>query len=191
MGTSMVESAYPGLFLARAVAFAAHAHAGHRRRGKAQEPYFNHLAEVAHLVAEATAGRDAHVIAAAYLHDTVEDVGVTAEELRAAFNDDVAALVLEVTDDKSLAKAERKRLQIVNAPHKSDRAKLIKLADKTSNLRALVLSPPDWPLARRREYVVWARAVAEGLSGANAYLESRFEEAADRAEAALRSPPSP
>ncbi|NWH08194.1 MAG: bifunctional (p)ppGpp synthetase/guanosine-3',5'-bis(diphosphate) 3'-pyrophosphohydrolase [Alphaproteobacteria bacterium] len=187
----MNDQAPHALFLARVVAFAASAHVGHRRRGLAQEPYFNHLAEVAQLVAEATGGRDINVIAAAYLHDTVEDVGVTADQLRAAFNDDVAALVLEVTDDKALPKAERKRLQVVNAPHKSERAKLIKLADKTSNLRALVLSPPDWPLERRQEYVDWARAVAAGLFGVNAALEELFFEAAGNADKAIRSLSSP
>ena len=62
-------------------------------------------------------------------------------------------IVLEVTDDKSLPKAERKRLQIEHAAHASPKAKLVKLADKIANLRDLVAGPPaDWGAERRQEY---------------------------------------
>ncbi|RME97259.1 MAG: HD domain-containing protein, partial [Alphaproteobacteria bacterium] len=110
----------------------------------------------------------------------------TLAELAELFNDDIAALVAEVSDDKSLPKAERKRLQVVTAPAKSQRAKILKLADKTSNLRALAESPPkDWSLERRRDYLQWARDVAAGLRGVNPWLEARFDEAAARLEALL------
>jgi (p)ppGpp synthase/HD superfamily hydrolase len=123
-----------------------------RRKGAAQEPYVTHLLEVAMLVAEATAGADPNLIVAALLHDTIKDQGVTREEIAAQFNDDVADLVVEVTDNKKLPKAERKQLQIKNAPKLTRRAKILKFADKISNLRSLATSPPaDWPMQRRIE----------------------------------------
>jgi GTP diphosphokinase / guanosine-3',5'-bis(diphosphate) 3'-diphosphatase len=77
--------------------------------------------------------------------DTVEDTGITALELVERFGLDVADLVVALTEDKSLPKAERKRLQIEHAPSMSVRAQIIKLADKISNLRAILTSPPaDW-----------------------------------------------
>jgi (p)ppGpp synthase/HD superfamily hydrolase len=82
------------------------------------------------------------------------------------FGQTVADIVGEVTDDKTLPKDERKRRQIESAPHKSREARLIKLADKTSNLRTIASSPAaDWSVKRRLEYVEWARAVVAGLRG--------------------------
>jgi guanosine-3',5'-bis(diphosphate) 3'-pyrophosphohydrolase len=167
------------LLLSRAWNFAAQRHATQRRKGKAQEPYVNHLAEVAELVANATDGQDANLVAAAVLHDTVEDTATLSTELASVFNSDIANLVAEVTDDKSLEKTVRKRLQVEHAATKSERAKIIKLADKTSNLRSLIKSPPDdWSLQRRREYLDWAIEVASGLRGTNGWLEDQFDEAA-------------
>ena len=133
---------HPLLALARAYHFAAARHVNQRRKGEAAEPYMNHLTEVAELVAEATRGADPEVIIAAVLHDTVEDTETTLEDVRAAFGERVAGLVAEVTDDKSLPKQTRKELQIEHAAHASRGAQIIKLADKTSNLRALASSPP-------------------------------------------------
>jgi guanosine-3',5'-bis(diphosphate) 3'-pyrophosphohydrolase len=175
------------LLIARAWNFSADRHAKQRRKGDAQEPYVNHLAEVAELVATATEGRDANLVAAAVLHDTVEDTATLPGELASIFNADVAELVAEVTDDKRLDKAERKRLQVEHALAKTARAKVLKLADKTSNLRSLVKSPPtDWSLERRREYLAWAKEVVQGLRGTNAWLEARFDEAAEQLERSLR-----
>jgi (p)ppGpp synthase/HD superfamily hydrolase len=165
------------VLLARAFHYACKCHAGQKRKGAAGEPYVNHLADVARRVAEATGGADTNLIAAALLHDTIEDVGVSREDLVIAFGEDVAALVVEVTDDTSLEKAERKQLQVVHAPNKSRRAKMLKLADKASNVRAMVASPPDWPDQRKREYADWAEAVAEGLRGANETLEIELDAA--------------
>jgi guanosine-3',5'-bis(diphosphate) 3'-pyrophosphohydrolase len=175
------------LLIARALNFSAERHAKQRRKGDAQEPYLNHLAEVAELVATATEGRDANLVAAAVLHDTVEDTATLPGELASIFNADVAGLVAEVTDDKRLDKAERKKLQVEHAAAISPRAKILKLADKTSNLRSLVKSPPaGWSLERRRDYLAWANAVAQGLRGANPWLEARFDEAAELLQRSLR-----
>jgi (p)ppGpp synthase/HD superfamily hydrolase len=164
------------LILTRAYDFAAQKHAMQRRKGVAAEPYVNHLTEVARLLAHATEGADIDLVAAGILHDTLEDTDTTREELELTFGIDVAGLVAEVTDDKSLANAERKRRQIETAPKKTPRARMIKLADKTSNLRALAFSPPaGWDLDRKREYFVWARDVAAGCRGVNAELEAMFD----------------
>lgn len=173
--------------LASAYARAAHWHSAQKRKGEAAEPYINHLAEVAELVAKATEGGDLPLVIAAVLHDAVEDAGVTAREIAVEFGEDVAALVLEVTDDKSLPKEERKRLQVETTPHKTSRAKMIKLADKTSNLRAICQSPPPWPLERQQAYLSWARAVVAGARGVNRILEDRFDQAARELEATLKA----
>src|SRR3954471_18908670 len=164
--------------VARALDYAAKKHVSQRRKGEAQEPYINHLAEVAHLLAEATGGKDANLVISGLLHDCIEDQGVTYEELVELFGVDVADLVRDVTDDKTLLKAERKRLQIVDTPQKSARAKMLKIADKTSNLRAMAVSPPSgWDEQRKRDYFAWALAVVAGCRGVNTFLEAKFDEA--------------
>ena len=169
----------------RAATTAARWHAAQKRKGAAAEPYVNHLLEVASMVAEA--GADADTITAALLHDAIEDQKICRHVIAAEFNERVAVLVEECTDDKSLAKEQRKSLQIETAASKSPQAKIIKLADKTSNLRAVASSPPaHWPIERRRAYVVWSRDVANaGLLGQSPLLDRYFEAAAAQAEAVL------
>jgi (p)ppGpp synthase/HD superfamily hydrolase len=170
----------------RAADMAARWHVHQRRKGIAQEPYINHLFEVASLVTEATGGSDPRVVIAALLHDAIEDQEVTADAIASEFGKHVADIVSEVTDDKSLAKAERKRKQVESAGHKSREAKLIKLADKTSNLRAVANSPAsDWSVERRLEYIEWAKSVVAGLRGTSPWLELQFDEAAARAMQSL------
>jgi (p)ppGpp synthase/HD superfamily hydrolase len=167
----------------KAAHFAAEKHSGQRRKGAAAETYINHLLEVAELVSSVLAEPDTSLVTAALLHDTIEDAGVAKEELIQAFGADVAELVVEVTDDKSLPKAERKRLQIVNAPKKSVRAQVIKLADKISNLRAILSSPPaDWSAERKREFFDWAKQVVDGLTAPNEMLKEEFERLYRQAE---------
>ncbi len=169
----------------RAAHAAARWHAKQRRKGADREPYINHLIEVAELVASSDAGED--VICAAFLHDAIEDQGIAAAEIAARFGPDVAGLVFEVTDDKSLPKAERKRLQVAHAPALSPGAKLLKLADKISNVRAVTQSPPaDWSKERRLDYIAFCRKVVEGLRGADPTLEALFDEAAAAADLAHR-----
>jgi GTP diphosphokinase / guanosine-3',5'-bis(diphosphate) 3'-diphosphatase len=171
----------------KAAEAAARWHAHQRRKGTAQEPYINHLLEVAALVAQATQGRDLNLVMAALLHDVIEDQEVPRELIAEAFGEDVAALVEEVTDDKTLDEAERKRLQVEHAPTRSDRAKLIKLADKASNLRGVAANRPlDWSVKRRLDYVAWGRNVVAGLRGVNPELEAEFDRAAAAAEASVK-----
>ena len=158
----------------RAEAFAARAHAGQTRKGAAGEPYVRHVIEVAEILATHGAPREA--VLAGYLHDTVEDTDVTPDTLIAEFGEAVAAIVAEATDDKSQPKETRKALQISHAVHRTEAAKQLKLADKISNLRAIMESPPsNWPHARRVEYVGWAGRVAVGLKGVNPALDALFE----------------
>lgn len=162
--------------LSRALLFAAKKHTDQRRKGERAEPYVNHLIEVVDLLATHTDGKDADLLAAGALHDTIEDTGTKYEELKKEFGENVADIVQECTDDKSLPKAERKRLQAENAPHKSDRAKMVKMADKISNLRSILDSPPpDWSLARKQEYFTWAKSVVDGCRGVNEGLEGEFD----------------
>ncbi|MFL6798567.1 MAG: HD domain-containing protein [Xanthobacteraceae bacterium] len=175
------------LLVLKAADAAARWHVHQKRKGVAQEPYINHLLEVAMLVADATGGSDPKLVVAALLHDAVEDSEVPRELIAQTFGEDVASLVMEVTDDKTLPKAQRKRKQIETAPGKSARAKVLKLADKTSNLRGIAATPPaDWSVKRKIEYVEWAKRVVAGLRGANAKLEAQFDEAAHAAEQTVR-----
>ncbi len=168
-----MNSELPLLF--RALEFAAHKHRDQRRKDVDATPYINHPIQLAGLLACEGCVTDASILAAAILHDTVEDTETTAAELEREFGVTIAALVMEVTDDKSLPKAERKRMQIEHAAHISHGAKLVKLADKICNVRDMNLSPPaDWDLTRRREYFDWASAVVEQLQGTNANLETLF-----------------
>lgn len=147
----------------------------------AAEPSFNHLAHVAALLADA--GADANLVAAGYLHDTIEDQDVTHAELVQAFDQDVADLVAQVTDDKRLPKDRRKRLQVEHAPHLPPRAQMLKMAGKISNLSALLASPPaGWSLQRRAEYFEWAREVVEGCRTAHAGLAGMFDQLYGRRE---------
>ena len=158
----------------RAEAFAARAHAGQTRKGAAGEPYVHHVIEVAGILAAHGAPREA--VLAAYLHDTVEDTDVTLDTLIAEFGEVVAAIVAEATDDKALPKEMRKAAQVRHAPGRTEAAKQLKLADKISNLRAIMESPPaNWPHARRVEYVGWAGRVAVGLKGVNPALDALFD----------------
>ncbi len=160
-----------------AISFAAKKHKLQKRKGADEEPYVNHVLEVANLIANVGKVEDFNVLIAAVLHDTVEDTTTTEAEIKEKFGATVAKMVLEVTDDKSLPKAERKELQVEHAPHLSTGAKLIKLGDKISNIRDVIENPPDnWSDKRRLDYIEWGERVVDGLRGANAALESHFDE---------------
>ncbi|WJR77685.1 HD domain-containing protein [Bradyrhizobium sp. NP1] len=172
--------------ISEAAELAAHRHAGTARKGRGSEPYINHLAEVANLLARVTDGADAELIAAGWLHDVIEDTATTREELAQKFGERVAALVVGCTDDMSLSKAERRKKQIEDAPHKSPGAKLIKIADKVSNVRARIFLNAS---AEQREeladYVAWAEQVVAGCRGVNAALDKMFDDAVAEARSSL------
>lgn len=160
----------------QALAFAARKHRDHRRKDPAHSPYINHLIEVADILWRVGGVRDTALLAAAILHDSIEDTPTTPHEIQACFGQEVLNLVLEVTDDKRLPKEERKRLQVEHAPSRSLAAKQLKLADKISNVRDIMRSPPlDWPVERCQDYLDWARRVVDGLRGANPALEAEFD----------------
>ncbi|MGI9386394.1 MAG: HD domain-containing protein [Methyloligellaceae bacterium] len=149
--------------LVRAADFAARKHATQTRKGEAREPYINHLTEVTHILAVSPAGGDLGLLMAALLHDTVEDTDTTFDELEVLFGPDVTALVRAATDDKTLRKDERKRLQVEMSPAKPARARMLKMADKISNLRSMAGSPPaGGESARMLAYGDWTEAVVAG-----------------------------
>jgi guanosine-3',5'-bis(diphosphate) 3'-pyrophosphohydrolase len=172
--------------VSEAADFAARRHTGQQRKGRGNEPYVNHLAEVANLLAMATDGTDADLVAAGWLHDTVEDTATTREELAQKFGERVAALVVEVTDDMTLPKAERRQKQIVDAPRKSPGAKLIKIVDKISNIRARIVAQANH--AERDDlidYVAWAEKVVAGCRDVNSALDRMFDETVKLARSTL------
>lgn len=167
------------LRIVNALDFAAWAHSTQRRKAGAREPYINHLTEVARLVAQATQARDHKLIIAALLHDVLEDqsMHVSYDMLVDIFGRKVANIVREVTDDRSLPRVERKRLQVIHAPDLSWRAKILKIADKSANLKSILKTPPlDWSAARKREYFDWAAEVVAGCRGVNALIEGVFDD---------------
>jgi len=166
-----------------AMDLAARLHTGQTRKGPRQEPYLNHVVEVAHMLAEATDGQDPVLIIGGLLHDGLEDGPESPEEravlerqIESDFGAEALSLIREVTDPESANEAERWQNQIDSAPHKSDRGKLLKIADKTSNLREIVRDPlPHWDRAHRLAYCEWGRDVVAGCRGLNETLENWFD----------------
>ncbi len=172
--------------LLRAAAFSAARHRTPRRKGAEAFPYINHPLEVAELLASVAGITDIDTLVAAVLHDTVEDTGTSGEEIETLFGRKVRAIVEEVTDDKRLPKDQRKKLQAERAPGLSNPAKLIRIADKISNIQELIQSPPQhWSAQRRREYLEWARRVVDGCLRVNEALEHRFDEVIRQARESL------
>jgi guanosine-3',5'-bis(diphosphate) 3'-pyrophosphohydrolase len=164
--------------LFKALSFAAHKHKDQRRKDVAASPYINHPISLANVLSNEGHVTDIEVLCAALLHDTIEDTQTTPAELDAEFGRAIQSIVMEVTDDKNLPKSERKRQQIEHAAHASDKAKLVKLADKISNLRDVANTPPpDWSLERRQAYFDWAKAVIDKLRGVHPTLEGVFDAA--------------
>lgn len=158
-----------------AIAFAAEKHQHQKRKNAEQTPYIIHPLGVSYTLVTLGKVEEANILIAALLHDTVEDTETTFEEIRARFGAEVEGYVRELTDDKSLSQEERKRLQIVHAPHKSPGAALIKLSDKLYNLNDLILNPPeDWSQERRDLYFVWAKEVVDNLPVVNDALKKAF-----------------
>ena len=169
--------------LMKAIHFAADKHRNQRRKDINASPYINHPIAVAVAQTLLDIGHVMHVptLAAAVLHDTIEDTETSHEDLVREFGVEVANIVMEVTDDKSLEKQERKRRQVEHARHLSDAAKQVKLGDKICNVTDILSSPPaDWTDARKREYLEWAADVVNEVRGANAELEEHFDRLVSR-----------
>lgn len=161
----------------KAMKFSAEKHRNQRRKDVQESPYINHPIEVANVLWTIGDVYDVSTIVAALLHDTIEDTNATREEILTNFGEEVLDLVLEVSDDKSLPKQERKARQITKAPSLSWKAKQLKLADKICNISDIVNLPPhNWSWKRRVDYLEWAAAVVAGLRGVNAKLEKYFDE---------------
>lgn len=160
----------------RAAHFSADKHRDQRRKGVRNTPYINHPLEVAERLQRIGGIEDATILAAAILHDTIEDTETTEAELVREFGRAVATLVAELSEDKAPHWTTRKRHEIDSAPGLSRAARLIKLSDKTSNVADTVANPPgDWTLDRRRDYLTFASLVADGCRGLNAALDAEFD----------------
>ena len=160
----------------KALEFASVKHKDQRRKDAESSPYINHPIALAKLLCVESGITDTKVICAALLHDTIEDTETTAEELRYRFGKKITEIVLELSDDKNLTKEKRKQLQIEFAGHASKQARLVKLADKISNLRDIINTPPaDWSIKRKQEYFDWAKQVVNGIRGTNSILEKEFD----------------
>lgn len=169
-----------------AAIFAARKHQGQVRKDDRQSPYITHPLQVAQILWELGGVRDDQTLIAAILHDTIEDTSTTQAEIRKAFGEEVLKIVLEVTDDKSLEKMARKRMQVIHAPDLSKPARLIKLGDKLVNCRDILQNPPkDWTLERRREYIQWGADVVAQIRGTNAPLEKAFDRMLSEAQEQL------
>ena len=147
--------------ITKAEAYARQNHEGQFRKGEAQEPYVTHVAEVASRVARY--GGSESAIAAAWLHDVVEDCDPEIEDIENLFGSKVAKIVAEVTDDKS------------------EEACLVKWADKICNLLSIANSPPPWDTARKMEYIEWAKKVSSGLPHSTPTTRREFEDAIEKA----------
>jgi guanosine-3',5'-bis(diphosphate) 3'-pyrophosphohydrolase len=168
--------------LFKALAFSAEKHTKQRRKDIDKSPYINHPISLANILTERWV-IDENVLCAAILHDTIEDTETTVDELQEHFGEKITSIVLEVTDDKSLEKSVRKQKQVEHAATISHEAKLVKLADKISNITDIINTPPaDWSSGRKKEYFKWAKAVVDNLRGAHQGLEKDFDDLIHKAK---------
>jgi len=167
--------------LIKALAFASHKHKDQRRKDQGASPYINHPIALTNLLVNEGGITDTEILCAALLHDTIEDTETTRGELTESFGPFISGIVMEVSDDKSLSKVKRKKLQVEHAPYLSTRARAVKLADKTCNLRDVTGNPPHhWSLQRRKKYFDWAKEVIDGLRGEWPNLEAAFDREYER-----------
>jgi len=170
----------PGRSLSRFVAalyFSAEKHKDQRRKNEQRTPYINHPVELAYILAEKCGVFDADVLAAAVLHDTLEDTDAQPEDIEKNFGSRVLTLVLEVTDDKRLVSKERKLKQLEKASTLSHEARMIRIADKISNVSDLISSPPaGWNRKRKLDYVNWTADVVKKVKGTHPLLEKLYWE---------------
>ncbi|KAF2074775.1 hypothetical protein CYY_003921 [Polysphondylium violaceum] len=163
--------------LMKTIEFASIKHRDQRRKDKHSTPYINHPIGVANQISQIGKVYDTVVLQAALLHDTVEDTNTTKDELVKEFGQKVADIVMDVTDDKSLPKVERKKHQVEHAAHISREAKLVKLSDKLYNLSDILgNAPPFWTVSVIQGYFVWGKAVVNQIRGTNKALEEKLDQ---------------
>ena len=176
MSQPLDKDAFP--IFVKALAFASRKHIDQRRKDANASPYINHPIALVSILVDEAGIHDIDVLCAALLHDVLEDTKTTAAELALAFGETVAGIVTEVTDDKSLPKEERKRLQIEHAPRLSLAARSVKVADKIANLRDVADHPPaNWSIQRRHEYFHWAKQVVDAIPDVPPPLRKLFDDA--------------
>lgn len=173
-GYTRRDGTYVGPHFRRAVRFAVRKHKG-QLRGDGKTPYIAHPLKVAHILRQHANVNDPHVLAAAVLHDTLEDTDTSYDELRSLFGAEVADVVLEVTNDNTLPKPQQKQAQIDKAPTLSARASQVKIADKIANLADIIQAPPAWSPERKRAYYEHARAVVDNMREPHPLLRELFE----------------
>jgi len=166
--------------------FAADKHRDQRRKGEDASPYINHPIVVAETLARHGV-TDPVTLQAAILHDTLEDTETTPEEIERTFGREIRDVVMEVTDDKTLPKRQQKEDQVRLASSLSHRARLIRIADKISNVHDVLHSPPaDWPLEWRLGYIDWTERVVERCRGTLPELEALYDRLLHEARRTLR-----
>src|ERR1700752_4741815 len=167
----MTDDCADTAYLLKALEFASRKHSTQRRKDADASPYINHPIALVSILAVEAGVTDPDVLCGALLHDTIEDTATTRQELVGEFGENIAGIVGEVTDDKSLEKRQRKRMQIEHAHALTPAAGLVKLADKIANLRDMTnCQPSNWDLPRRQEYFDWAKAVVDGIRNAPSVL---------------------
>lgn len=156
------------------------------RKGCDQIPYINHTIRVAYIIQETAKENDPVILSAAILHDVLEDTDATEKELTDLFGSEVCSIVKEVTDDMTLTYDDRKRLQIKKAPSLSRKAKIIKIADKISNIQDILTTDLNWSNRRKRKYVDWSEQVIAGCRDVNPPLEAAFDNIIAEAKKVLK-----
>ena len=180
------------VLIAKALTFAAYKHRHQQRKGLDHVPYINHPLELVHVLVVEAGITDSEVICAAILHDTIEDTDTTNYEVTELFGKTIAAIVMDVTDDKTLPKSQRKQLQIDRAPFASYKGKLVKLADKIVNIRDIAHCPPaGWGKERMVQYLDWSAKVIDGVRGTHEGLEMIFDAALQQAYQQLAAADNP
>lgn len=171
--------------LTQAYFFAAVKHKKQRRKGVEGIPYINHPIEVANLLAKTVGSEDLSLLLAAVLHDTLEDTKTSYAELASIFGEEVASVVRELTDDKSISKILRRKKQLESASKLTERARLIRIADKRCNILDMLQTRLEWTRKQKIEYMFWAQQVVFKCRGLNSNLDHEFDNAIQLAKLTL------
>lgn len=145
----------------KVIKYATEKHSGQKRKNSQGNDYITHPLEVKKILLDHGVS-DYNTLAGAILHDTIEDTSATYLELKENFGQEIADIVQEVSDDKSIPKEIRKKLQASRISKKSYSARMIKIADKLSNTKDLLTDPPvHWSELDIKGYIIWSLNVCE------------------------------